>query len=153
MTSKALSAHTAETRPDSKADNSSGVTASLPVLTGSREVWEALFVSRLATIDSIVAALARRRRLSADDAADLSSTVRLRIMADDYAILRKFQGRSSLRTYLAVVIHRLYLDERVARLDKWRPSREREGPTAVLFERLPKRDGLTFESACRDSGD
>jgi RNA polymerase sigma factor (sigma-70 family) len=101
-------------------------------------------------IDSIVYALARRHRLGADDAADLASVVRLRIMADDYAMLRKFQQRSSLRTYLTVVIRRVFLDEQIARLGKWRPSQRalREGPIAVLFERLTTRDGFTFEEAC-----
>jgi len=68
-------------------------------------------------------------------------------MADDSAILRQFQMRSSLRTYLTVVICRLFLDERIARFGKWRPSRKavRVGSTAVLFERLTMRDGLIFE--------
>jgi len=112
--------------------------------------WESLFVSCLGTIDSIVLALARRRRLSADEAEDLASIVRLRIMDDNYAILRKFQMRSSLRTYLTVVTHRLFLDERIARSGKWRPSQQaiRDGRTATLFERMTTRDGLTFDEAC-----
>lgn len=150
MTSTALSVRIPESGQNSPAIVSFNATASVRVQTGSNETWESLFVSCLATIDSVVAALARRRRLSADDAADLGSMVRLRMLVDDYAILRKFQGRSSLRTYLTVVVHRIYLDERIARLGKWRPSQRarREGPTAVLFERLTMRDGLTFEDAC-----
>jgi RNA polymerase sigma factor (sigma-70 family) len=114
------------------------------------EAWQSQFVACLGTIDAIVLTLGRRHRLSADAAAELASMVRLRMITDDYAILRKFEHRSSLKTYLTVVIQRLFLDERTARMGKWRPSRQavREGPTAVLFERLTTRDGLTFEEAC-----
>jgi RNA polymerase sigma factor (sigma-70 family) len=117
--------------------------------TGTGDEWEALFVSCLGTIDSIVLALARARGLKPEDAADLASLVRLHLLRDNYAVLRKFQGRSSLKTYLAVVIHRVYLDERIARFGKWRSSRQakREGPMAMLFERLRLRDGLTFDEA------
>src|ERR1700730_10697811 len=148
MESIALSNNTPEAPSDAR-EASSNVHASFPIANGSREAWQSRFVACLGTVDSIVLALARRRGLSADDAADLASMVRLRMMVDDYAILRKFQGRSGLRTYLTVVIDRLFLDERVARWGKWRPSRQarREGPPAVLFERLVMRDGFTFEEA------
>jgi len=67
----------------------------------------------------------------------------------DYAILRKFQNRSSLRTYLAAVIERLSLDFCVERWGRWRPSAvaERLGAAAVLLERLLNRDGHTLEEA------
>jgi RNA polymerase sigma factor (sigma-70 family) len=140
----------AQSRPDSQADPSPNVIDPTPGTVADRDKWESLFLSCLGTIDSIVRALARRRRLGADDAEDLASIVRLRMMADNYAILRKFQMRSSLRTYLTVVIQRVFLDERIARFGKWRPSRQalRDGPIATLFERLTTRDGLTFEEAC-----
>jgi len=141
---------TAGSRPDGKACGLPAVIGPWPAQTDGHELWERLFVACLGTIDSIVLALARRHRLCAADAADLASVVRLRIMSDDYAVLRKFQQRSSLRTYLAVVIHRVFLDEQIAKRGKWRPSQRarRKGPTAVLFERLTTRDGLTFDEAC-----
>jgi len=141
---------TAGSRPDRKACGLPAVIGPWPAQTDGHELWERLFVACLGTIDSIVLALARRHRLCAADAADLASVVRLRIMSDDYAVLRKFQQRSSLRTYLAVVIHRVFLDEQIAKRGKWRPSQRarRKGPTAVLFERLTTRDGLTFDEAC-----
>jgi RNA polymerase sigma factor for flagellar operon FliA len=40
------------------------------------------------------------------EADDFASHPKLKLIEDDYAILRKFQGRSSLRTYLTVVIER-----------------------------------------------
>lgn len=150
MASTASRAQIPESRQTLQTDVPPSRGGSIPAPTCNREEWESYFVSCLATIDSIARGLARRHRLSADDADDLASTVRLRILADDYAVLRKFQGRSSLRTYLTVVIHRMLMDERTARLGKWRPSQQaqREGPTAMLFERLTLRDGLPFDEAC-----
>jgi len=40
------------------------------------------------------------------------------------ALLAKFEGRSSLRTFLTVVIQRLFLDHRISAWGKWRPSAE-----------------------------
>lgn len=75
--------------------------------------------------------------------------MRLRLIEDDYAILRKFQHRSSWRTYLSAVIERLSLDFCVERWGRWRPSAvaERLGPVAVTLERLITRDGHTLDEA------
>jgi len=91
----------------------------------------------------------RRRHLTADEADEFRSTVRVKLLENDHAILRKFGGRSSLPTYLVVVVQRLFLDFRTSAWGKWRPSAEakRLGPTAVLLERLTSRDGLTFDEA------
>ena len=43
---------------------------------------------------------------------------------DDYSILRKFKGRSSLRTDLITVVTHLYQDWRNGRWGKWRPSED-----------------------------
>ena len=150
MPSTALSVQATQSRPHMRAETMLGVDTPPPAPTPNRDAYESLFISCLGTIESIVRALARRHRLSADDAADLCSVCQLRIMADDYAVLRQFQMRSSLRTYLTVVVRRVFLDERTALLGKWRPSRHavRTGSTAVLLERLTMRDRLTFDEAC-----
>src|SRR3954453_5186066 len=150
MPSIASRVQTTGSQPDASARLSSDGISRFPAQTDGHDVWESLFVSCLRMIYSIVVALARRHRLCADDAADLASVVRLRIMADDYAILRKFQHRSSLRTYLTVVIRRVFLDEQIAKYGKWRPSQHalRQGSNAVIFERLTTRDGFTFDEAC-----
>src|SRR5262249_28897252 len=58
-------------------------------------------------------------------------------------------GRSSIATYLAVVVQRLFLDYRISAWGKWRPSAEakRAGPVGVLLEQLLARDGFSFEQA------
>lgn len=110
---------------------------------------EAVFLAELATIERVVAFVARRHHLSADAADEFDAHVKLKLVEDDYAVLRKFQGRSSLRTYLTVVIQRIFLDYRVSAWGKWRPSAEarRAGEVAMLFERLTSRDGHTVEEA------
>jgi RNA polymerase sigma factor (sigma-70 family) len=72
------------------------------------------------------------------------------MVENDYAVLAKFEGRSSLQSYLTVVVQRAFLDFRTKGWGKWRPSAEarRSGGIGVLLERLLVRDCLTFEEAC-----
>jgi RNA polymerase sigma factor (sigma-70 family) len=109
-----------------------------------------VFVSNLSTIDSVVRFVCQRHNLSGSDADDFSSEVRLRLLENDYEVFRRFQQRSSLRTYLTVIIQRIYADYRNHRWGKWRPSAEarRLGPIAIRLESLLMRDGLGFDQAC-----
>jgi RNA polymerase sigma factor (sigma-70 family) len=111
---------------------------------------QASFVSQLSVIERVTSFVCSRAHLSPSDADDFGSHVKLKLIEDDYAVLRKFQGRSSLRTYLTIVIQRLFLDYRISAWGKWRPSAEakRGGPVALLLEQLMVRDGHTFEEAC-----
>ena len=111
---------------------------------------EELFLSELATIERVIAWVCARRCLRGADAEDFASTVKLRIIENDYEILGRFEGRSSLRTYLSAVVNHLYLDYQTQRFGKWRPSAEarRLGTVALRLEALLYRDGLTFEEAC-----
>jgi RNA polymerase sigma factor for flagellar operon FliA len=110
---------------------------------------EQLFVSELALIERVIAWVCVRRGLRAADAEDFASTVKLRLIENDYEILGRFEGRSSLKTYVTAVVNRLYLDFQRQRFGKWRPSAEarRLGPVALRLESLLYRDGLTFEEA------
>ena len=58
---------------------------------------------------------ARTLNLSAVDVEDICAEVLLGIVDDDYAVLRRFQGRSSLPTYLTVVARRICIKEVVKR--------------------------------------
>jgi RNA polymerase sigma factor (sigma-70 family) len=111
--------------------------------------YHQLFLDNLPVVDEVVRFVGWRHRLSAEEAEDLASDVRLKLLENDYAVFRKFQGRSSLRSYLAVVAQRCFLDWRIARWGKWRPSAaaRRLGPLAVLLERLLARDGHTYAEA------
>jgi RNA polymerase sigma factor (sigma-70 family) len=93
--------------------------------------------------------VARSRRLSPDDAEDFAQTVHLRLLEREYDVLRQFNGQSSLRTYLTVVVNRMLLDWRNATWGKWRASAaaRRLGEAAVALERLIHRDGFTANEA------
>jgi len=52
-------------------------------------------------------AQARSVRLTPDDRDDLCSEVFLNVIKDDFGILRRFRGQSSLATYLTVVTRRI----------------------------------------------
>ena len=110
---------------------------------------DSILVSELATIERIVEFVAARHRLRPADAGDFASHVTMKLVENDYAILRKFEGRSSLRTYLNVVIQRLFLDYSVAKWGKWRPSApaKRAGELGIMLERLLVRDGYSIDEA------
>jgi RNA polymerase sigma factor for flagellar operon FliA len=100
-------------------------------------------------VDSITGALARRRRLSAEEAEEFAAEVRLILCEDQGGILSSFQGKSSWKTYLTTVVNHLYFDRQRARWGRWRPAAvaKRMGPTAVLLDQLLHRDGISFEEA------
>jgi RNA polymerase sigma factor for flagellar operon FliA len=111
--------------------------------------YQRLLLDHLDLIDQIVRTTGRRRHLSSAEQEDFASFVNLRLVDDNYAILRKFQNRSTLWTYLAAVIERLSLDFCAEKWGRWRPSAmaERLGPVAVVLERLVTRDSHTVEEA------
>lgn len=93
--------------------------------------------------------MCRRHRLSAHEADDFASSARLALIENDHSRIRAFSGRSSLQTYLVVVITRLFQDWRNSQWGKWRPSAEakRLGPLAVKLETLTVRDKMSFDEA------
>lgn len=110
---------------------------------------EDLFLSNLSEIERAARFVARRARLSPEDADDLLSKVQVRLIENDYAVLRKFEGRCSLATYVASIAHRLFIDERMHVHGRWRPSAEakRLGEAAILLEGLLHREHVSFEEA------
>lgn len=111
--------------------------------------YQRLLLDNLDLIKQIVRTVGKRRHLSTVEREDFASFVNLRLVEDDYAILSKFQGRSSLWTYLAAVIERLSFDFCTEKWGRWRPSAmaEKLGAVAVQLERLVNRDGHPLEEA------
>src|SRR5688500_5536949 len=109
-----------------------------------------LLADHHARIGAIVRQVARRHRLSPDDAEELRGVVWLRLLDRDCAVVRKFRGESAFSSYLTLVISRMCLDWCAAEWGRWRPSAEarRLGAVAIELERLTTRDGLTFDEAC-----
>jgi RNA polymerase sigma factor for flagellar operon FliA len=112
--------------------------------------YEAMFVSNLDVVESVIRYVCQRQKLSGSETEEFDSEVKVRLVDHDYEVFRKFQHRSSLRTYLTIVIQRIYLDYRNHLWGKWRPSAEaqRLGPVAVRLETLMGRDGFSFDQAC-----
>jgi RNA polymerase sigma factor (sigma-70 family) len=110
---------------------------------------EELFLSSLDVIERACRYVSGRAKLSFEDAEDLASAVKLRLIEDDYAVLRKFQGRCSLATYVASIAHRLFADDWMHVHGRWRPSAaaKRLGEAAILLEGLLLRDRATFAEA------
>jgi RNA polymerase sigma factor (sigma-70 family) len=108
-----------------------------------------LFQSQLPLIEGVIRFVVGRHRLASSEAEEFASHVRLKLIDDDYQVLRQFRERSSLRTYLSTVVERLFLDYRISQWGKWRPSAQarRAGPLAVRLETLLHRDGVPFEQA------
>lgn len=61
------------------------------------------------------AAYARSRTLSSEDVEDIAGEILLKIVDDEYAILKKFKGMSSLPTYLTVIARRICVKQLIKR--------------------------------------
>ena len=119
-------------------------------LAGSPGTIAGWLESHLDVIQRLARAAARRAGLPLSATDDFLSDVYLKLVADDYAVLRSYQGRSRLTTFLMTVFQRVAYDFRNARWGRWRPSAEAErlGPSALRLEELIYREGLTFDEAC-----
>jgi RNA polymerase sigma factor (sigma-70 family) len=110
---------------------------------------EQLFLGHLKLIEEIIAHSCRRSHFSPQDVEDFGGLVKLKLIDDDYAIIRQYQGKCSMRTYLTVVIKRLLMDHQDHLWGKWRHSAEAErlGPVAMRLERLLGREGYSLDEA------
>jgi RNA polymerase sigma factor for flagellar operon FliA len=91
----------------------------------------------------------RRHRLNANESEEFQSEVRFHFIERDYEVLRQFEGRCALTTYVTVVVQRLFFDWRNKHWGRWRPSIEakRLGPAAMLIEQLVLRDDWPLDQA------
>ena len=106
-----------------------------------------VFEQHLDEINRIVAYVCKRNHLPPQDCDDFRQHVHLKLLEDDCAVLGKFEGRSSLSTYLTTVIQRIFSQHRVHLWGKWRPSAEakRLGDKAITIERMITRDDHTLQ--------
>ncbi|MEM8933057.1 MAG: hypothetical protein AAGE94_17860 [Acidobacteriota bacterium] len=79
----------------------------------------------------------------------------LKLVQDDYAVLRRFHARGAKPTYLHVLVRRVLIDRRAREWGRWRPTAQaqRAGTTAILLDRLINRDGLEPSEAARALAD
>jgi RNA polymerase sigma factor for flagellar operon FliA len=119
------------------------------------ENGELFLLRHLGDLRQVVSFICWRNDIRDADAEDFSSEVMLKMIENDYAILRRFESRCSFKNYLVVVVQRLLLDRRNQHLGKWHPSAEakRRGVGGVLAEKLLRRDrrtvGETYEALIR----
>lgn len=108
-----------------------------------------LFLSHLSLIERLIRSICRRSCLMGADAEDFESWVKLKLIDDDYGVLRKFRGKAKLTTYLTTVLHHLARDYCIQRTGRWRPSAaaRRLGAVAVQLETLLSRDGRSLDEA------
>src|SRR5436305_941804 len=114
---------------------------------------QALFGSSLPLVERIAGDLCRRAGIYGADAEDFASAAKLALVEGDYAVLRTFEGRSSLATYLTVVFSRLLADQQMRAFGRFRPSAEaaRLGPAAGRVEALLARLRAALAAAGLDS--
>lgn len=114
-----------------------------------RKSAEEFFLERLAAIDRAISFVCKRHGLQRADAEDFASSVKLRLIENDYAAIRKYRGRSSFETFIVVVVRRMFLDQRTREWGRWRASAEakRLGEAAIHLDELLHRDGRTFDEA------
>jgi RNA polymerase sigma factor (sigma-70 family) len=109
-----------------------------------------LFLANLDLIEKLAELVSRRHHASVEEAEEFASELKFKLMADDYAVFRKFKGTSSLKTYLATVAVNVFRDFRNRRWGKWRASAAARalGPVAIRMEELVDKEGRSFEDAC-----
>jgi RNA polymerase sigma factor (sigma-70 family) len=108
---------------------------------------ENLFLVNLSVIDKVIGGVCRRARMQRAEAEEFAASVRLALIENDYAILRRYEGRAALATYLTIVVERLLADTRVQERGRWHASAEavRLGPAAVLLESLVLREKRSLD--------
>lgn len=106
--------------------------------------WEDFVDRFLGLVVHVVNHTARARsvRLSAADRDDLCAEVFLAIVNNDFTLLRNFQGRSSLATYLTVVARRIVVKELLARMSA---SQLGDGPSTNSAQNVPAPDAPVEE--------
>jgi RNA polymerase sigma factor for flagellar operon FliA len=111
---------------------------------------EKIFFANLDFIGRLAVAVARRSKAGPEEAKEFASELNLKLLQDDYAVLRKFEGTSTLKTYLTSVAANAFRDFCDKRWGKWRPSAEaiRLGPVALRLEELLDKEGWGFDQAC-----
>jgi RNA polymerase sigma factor for flagellar operon FliA len=110
---------------------------------------EARFLAALPVIDDVTGYVCRRHHLSAAEADEFRSDVRMHFIDNNYEVLNQFEGRCALPTFVNVVVQRVFFDWRNRTWGRWRPSAEarRRGPAASRLECLVHRDGWTVDEA------
>jgi RNA polymerase sigma factor (sigma-70 family) len=109
-----------------------------------------LLLSHLDFIRGRVQQLCRRHRASADTVEELFGDLKVKLLENDYEVLRRFRGDCKLTTYLSVVIDRFFFDWTSREWGAWRgPAGHEASAAAQEVERWVGRDGFSRDEALR----
>lgn len=110
------------------------------------EEW---FAANVSLVERLSRHVCRGARMNPADVDDFVSYVTLKLVENDYAVLRRFEGRCTIASFLIVVIRRALSDYQNHLRGKYRPSAEaqRLGAEAIELETLLRRDGKTLDEA------
>lgn len=111
--------------------------------------YRAMYEAHQQPIDQLLDFFCRKWGLRDAAAQDFASWARAKLVADQYAIFRKYKQRSKLTTYLSAVVANLSREYDVIRHGRWRPSASarRQGELGVRLERLIHHQGLSWGEA------
>jgi RNA polymerase sigma factor (sigma-70 family) len=120
-----------------------------PQRAGPPSRGRALLEENFGLVRKVLDRLSRDSGLPPHEVEEFRSWALFRLTENGYRILASWEGRSSFSTYLAVTLTNLLRDYRIHVWGKWRPTAKarREGPEAVLLERLWHRDRLPLNEA------
>ena len=120
-----------------------------PASSDSTSRGRALLETHYHLIQKKLQHLSRRSGLPEHEAEEFRSWALYKLVEDDSRVLASWEGRSTLPTFLTVVLTTLMRDYRIHIWGKWRPTAaaRRLGDEAVLLEQLCGRDGLSIDEA------
>ncbi len=110
---------------------------------------EAVFLEHLPLVERVAESACRRAGLPPEEAEDFASRVKVKLIDDDYAVLRKHRGDSRMSTFLTTVVHNQFKDYCNHMWGKFRHSAaaKRLGAEAKALERLLVIDRHDLEPA------
>jgi RNA polymerase sigma factor (sigma-70 family) len=109
-----------------------------------------MFEQCVPVIARLAARLCHGYGFSREEVEDFTQEVYKKVWSNDCAVLRQFERRAELATYLRMVVSRALKDYADHLWGKWRPSAAAVelGPVARELERLLYREKRTFDEAC-----
>jgi len=82
--------------------------------------------------------------LAPDDVEDIAAEILLKIVANNYAVLRQFQARSTFKTYLTVIARRICVQELIKRIQI--KQREQSASNSGSVTLAPKTGDASLET-------
>lgn len=112
------------------------------------EELKELYHQSLKALPPILLGLGREKRLPPEDVKDLRSDIQVKLLENDYRVLRRWDSRSSLKVYLVTVVYNIWHDRVRGEKGRVRVSAaaRRLGPPAPELEVLLGQ-GLTLDQA------